>query len=298
MAGAGPVDRWRCSGQFRFRSAAVPYSLPRTSTGHPPLANWMAHGEDEHSGARHACTPLLPMSLQSKRAVSGPSTRTQARCAGARACQALQFFRTAAAQSAASAMHGKKALALFAMLNVTAAQHIDARNAALVTAEASADQEYGLEIAGVELQAARAPQRSRLGVAPQNHGRCLGQSCNSGTTSCGVDVWCDSTTWQLKDVGQGYYSPDGDCSRSSCTSMEREVYADVGRPSYTASGGGVDQCPWGCGIGFYDGGAGWMSWWTVPGDVAVGAVQAWVIMCMAVGVGECSPPGSNSVSQW
>jgi hypothetical protein len=33
MAGAGPVDRWRCSGQFRFRSAAVPYcSLPRTST--------------------------------------------------------------------------------------------------------------------------------------------------------------------------------------------------------------------------------------------------------------------------
>lgn len=80
--------------------------------------------------------------------------------------------------------------------------------------------------------------------------------------------------------------------------MEREVYADVGRPSYTASGGGVDQCPWGCGIGFYDGGAGWMSWWTVPGDVAVGAVQAWVIMCEAVGVGECSPPGSNSVSQW
>ena len=258
----------------------------------------MAHGEDEHSGARHACTPRLPMSLQSNRAVSGPSTRTQARCAGARACQALQFFRTAAAQSAASAMHGKKALALFAMLNVTAAQHIDARNAALVTAEASADQEYGLEIAGVELQAARAPQRSRLGVAPQNHGRRLGQSCNSGTTSCGVDVWCDSTTWQLKDVGQGYYSPDGDCSRSSCTSMEREVYADVGRPSYTASGGGVDQCPWGCGIGFYDGGAGWMSWWTVPGDVAVGAVQAWVIMCEAVGVGECSPPGSNSVSQW
>jgi hypothetical protein len=26
MAGAGPVDRWRCSGQFRFRCAAVPYS--------------------------------------------------------------------------------------------------------------------------------------------------------------------------------------------------------------------------------------------------------------------------------
>ena len=146
-------------------------------------------------------------------------------------------------------MHGLKALALLAMLNVTAAQHTATKNLTLVTANASADPERGLETAGAELRAARAPQRFHLGVAPQNHGRRLGQSCNSGTTACGVDVWCDSTTWQLEDVGQGYYSPDEDCSRSSCTSMDSEVYAYIGSPSYTASGGGVDQCPWGCGGG-------------------------------------------------
>ena len=115
-------------------------------------------------------------------------------------------------------------------------------------------------------------------------------SCNSGTTACGVDVWCDSTTSQLEDVGQGYYSPDEDCSRSSCTSMDSEVYAYIGSPSYTASGGGVNQCPWGCGGGFYDGGAGFMMWTSLG--------QAWMIMCLEVGVGECSPPGSNAVSQW
>ena len=259
---------------------------------HHPAIGPMAHGEDEHSGARQACTSRLPMSVQSNSAVSGPSTRSQARCAGVRPCHALQFFRTAA-QSAASAMRGLKALALLAILNVTAAQDRRALNADLMTAEANADPEYGMEISGAELRAARAPQRSRLGVAPQNQGRRLGQSCNSGTTSCGVDVWCDSTTWQLKDVGQGYYSPDEDCSRSSCTSMEREVYPYFGSPSYSASGGGVDQCPWGCGIGFYDGGEGYLDpWGTAPGQ------EAWVIICMTVGVGECSPPGSNSVSQW
>ena len=229
------------------------------------------------------------MSMQSRRVVLGQSTRSQVRCADVRPWHALQFFRTAA-QSGTSAMHGLKALALLAMLNVTAAQHTATMNVTMVTANASADPERGLDIAGAELRAARAPQRIRLGVAPQNHGRRLGQSCNSGTTACGVDVWCDSTTSQLEDVGQGYYSPDEDCSRSSCTSMDSEVYAYIGSPSYTASGGGVNQCPWGCGGGFYDGGAGFMMWTSLG--------QAWMIMCLEVGVGECSPPGSNAVSQW
>ena len=248
-----------------------------------------AHGDDEHNSARNACTARLPMPLKSKRAVSEQSTRSRARCAGVRTWHALQFFR-ATAQSAASATHGLKALALLAMLSVAAAQHTDEMSATLVTANASADPEHSLEIAGAELRAARAPQRFRLGVSPQNRARRLGQSCNSGTTACGVDVWCDSTSWQLEDVGQGYYSPDEDCSRSSCTSMDSEVYTYIGSPSYTASGGGVNQCPWGCGGGFYDGDARFVLW-TSLGEV-------WMIMCMEVGVGDCSPPGSNAVSQW
>eukprot|EP00964_Phaeocystis_antarctica_P134063 scaffold98299_cov90-Phaeocystis_antarctica.AAC.1 len=65
-------------------------------------------------------------------------------------------------------MNGLKALALLAFLNVTAAQHTATMNATMVTANASADPERGLDIAGAELRAARAPQRIRLGVAPQN----------------------------------------------------------------------------------------------------------------------------------
>ena len=250
----------------------------------------MAHGDEEGgTEAWQTCTLRLPMSLQPNRVVSGSSTR----CAGLSPCHALQCFQTAT-RSAASSTRGFKALTMLAMLNVAAAQHTDALNVAVSNAEASADPEHGLEIAGAELRATRAP-RSRLAVALQNHGRLLGQSCNSGTTSCGVDVWCDSTTWQLEAVGLGYYSPDGDCSRSSCTSMDREVYAFTGSPSYTASGGGVDQCPWGCGAGFYDGGWGLMRTWTPPDGEPE---QVWTIVCMAVGEGECSPAGSNSVFQW
>ena len=234
---------------------------------------------------RHTCTLRLPMSVQPNRMVSDSSTR----CAGLPHC-ALQCFQTAT-PSGASSTRGLKALTMLAMLNVAAAQHTDALNAAVSTAEASADPEHGLEIAGAELR----PTRSRLAVAPQNHGRLLGQSCNSGTTSCGVDVWCDPTTWQLEAVGLGYYSPDGDCSRSSCTSMDREVYPFSGSPSYSASGGGADQCPWGCGAGFYDGGWGVMRTLTPPDGEPE---QVWTVICMAVGEGECSPAGSNSVFQW
>ena len=77
--------------------------------------------------------------------------------------------------------------------------------------------------------------------------------------------------------------------------MDREVYAFTGSPSYTASGGGVDQCPWGCGAGFYDGGWGLMRTWTPPDGEPE---QVWTVVCMAVGEGECSPAGSNSVFQW
>ena len=189
-----------------------------------------------------------------------------------RPCHALQFFR-ASARSATSTINGVRALALLAMLDVTVAQHTDTIRAALVTANATVDPERGLETAGA-------------GV------RRLGESCNSGTTACDVDVWCDLTTEQLENVGRGYYSPNEDCSRSSCTSMESEgvqvlTYGPyAGNPSHTASGGGVDQCPWACGSDYYDAGA------TI---VFMGTLM---IMCKKVGEGECSPPGSNSVSQW
>ena len=54
--------------------------------------------------------------------------------------------------------------------------------------------------------------------------------------------------------------------------MDSEVYTYLGSPSYTASGGGVDQCPWGCGGGFYDGDAGFVMW-TSLGEV-------WMIMIL------------------
>ena len=76
--------------------------------------------------------------------------------------------------------------------------------------------------------------------------------------------------------------------------MDREVYAFTGSPSYTASGGGVDQCPWGCGAGFYDGGWGLMR----RGRGQMGNPTVWTIVCMAAGEGDCSPAGSNSVFQW
>ena len=131
------------------------------------------------------------------------------------------------------------------------------------------------------------PQMYHLDAAPETHGRVLDQSCNSGTTACGPDLWCNVATWQLEDVGHGYYSPDEDCSRSSCTSMESEIYGmdfgvDTGSASYTASGGGTDQCPWGCG----------------GGDYAQVMNPFGTYICVEVGVGEWSPPGSKLIFQW
>ena len=126
-----------------------------------------------------------------------------------------------------------------------------------------------------------------VAAAPENHGRALDQSCNTGTIACGTDLWCNVATWQLEYVGHGYYSPDGDCSRSSCTSMESEAYGmdngmDTGSAFYTASGGGTDQCPWGCG----------------GGDYAQVIQPFGTYMCVQVGVGEWSPPGSKLIFQW
>lgn len=131
------------------------------------------------------------------------------------------------------------------------------------------------------------PQMYHLDAAPEAHGRALDQSCNSGTTACGPDLWCNVATWQLEDVGHGYYSSDEDCSRSSCTSMESEIYGmdvgmDTGSASYTASGGGTDQCPWGCG----------------GGDYAQVMQPFGTYICVEVGVGEWSPPGSKFIFQW
>ena len=134
------------------------------------------------------------------------------------------------------------------------------------------------------------PQMSNLDAVPIDHGRALDQSCNSGTTACGLDLWCNVTTWQLEDVGYGYYSPNEDCSRHSCTSIESEIYGidtglSTGSASYTASGGGVDQCPWGCGGGDY------------AQAIRMGGYGT-SYMCIEVGVGKWSPPGSKLIFQW
>ena len=130
-----------------------------------------------------------------------------------------------------------------------------------------------------------APPVSHLDLAPRIRVRALDESCNNGTSACGLGLWCNVTTWQLEDVGHGYYSPIDDCSRYSCTSMDREVYGHengrAGSHLYTASGGGADQCPWGCGGGEY-----------------AQAIHGIVFMCLEVAVGDSSPPGSKLIFQW
>ena len=69
--------------------------------------------------------------------------------------------------------------------------------------------------------------------------------------------------------------------------MESEVYGmdngmDTGSAFYTASGGGTDQCPWGGG----------------GGDYAQVIQPFGTYMCVEVGVGEWSPPGSKLIFQW
>lgn len=125
---------------------------------------------------------------------------------------------------------------------------------------------------------------------PRGRERLLQVSCDSGMAACGADVWCNDATWVMEAVGDGYYSPDGDCSRYACTSMDTEVFGmsyglSTGDPSYVASGGGVDACPWACGGGHY------------AQAISMGAFGT-SYLCIEVLEGEWSPAGDNSIFQW
>ena len=77
----------------------------------------------------------------------------------------------------------------------------------------------------------------------------IGQPCTPG--NCGVDLYCDGTS-TVQHVGDGYYSPAGDCGRYSCTNMGSPptyaggqymyMFSPTANVAYTSSGNGTNQC--------------------------------------------------------
>jgi len=88
-----------------------------------------------------------------------------------------------------------------------------------------------------------------------------GGGANSCSWGCILDYYLNGT---CVAVGNGYYSPDANNSRTACTNGGSNV-------TYTSSGGGINNCSWGCATDYYLSGT-----------------------CIAVGNGYYSPNIDNS----
>ena len=64
------------------------------------------------------------------------------------------------------------------------------------------------------------------------------RSCNTQPCPCGEDLY--RLSGNCVAVGNGFYSPDNDDSRYNCTIKPAQ------NSIWTGSGGGSDNCPWGC----------------------------------------------------
>ncbi len=76
-----------------------------------------------------------------------------------------------------------------------------------------------------------------------------GKICKDGNCIlgpfCGIDYYQSGK--YCETVGTGYYSPDGDNNRYSCTNKPANS-------TYTSSGGGSNNCPWLCNTDYYKNG--------------------------------------------
>jgi len=106
-----------------------------------------------------------------------------------------------------------------------------------------------------------------------------GSAYNACTVSgCGIDYFLNGAT--CKDVGTGYYSPNLNKLRLSCSNKPTNA-------TYTTSGSGINNCSWTCNGGFYKSGNSCIAQICEPGKDVVCSISN------GNGIKTCNTTGNN-----